>query len=134
METVVSSSTNSVVTNSNTSNNIVFSNSTTEYVSHSLVSPILIETNTTNILITGLVGPAGPTAINEEDTMYSKRIDFINDNEFYRGEAVVGAPESSPVWRIRYITVHNNDISELWAEGTANFDKIWANRQALSYS
>lgn len=75
------------------------------------------------------------TTVSEEDMLYSKRIDFITDTLLYKGEALVGSSESSPIWRIRRITIGNdNDVTEVWAEGTANFDKIWANRAALSYS
>lgn len=114
---------------------IVSANSTnTEYISTTNVNNVLVESINTNVLVTGLVGPPGLPGISEDDTMYSKRIDFISDNELYRGEALVGASEDSAVWRIRRVTIINNDITEVWAGGTANFDKVWTNRLALIYS
>lgn len=77
-------------------------------------------------------GPVGPS---EDDVMYAKRVDFVTDNLLYRGEAPVGAPESSPVWRVRRITFGavDGDVTEQWAGGTADFDKAWADRLSLTY-
>lgn len=70
-----------------------------------------------------------------DEIVYSKRIDFISDNEMYKGEAAVGSLESASVWRIRRVTIANDsDIVETWAGGNANFDKTWANRLSFSYS
>lgn len=109
-----------VVVENNNSNTIVVQNS----------GNIVAEVNTTSVLLTGLIGPPG---VSEEDIMYSKRIDFITDNELYRGEALVGSSETSAVWRIRRILI-NPDVSEQWASGNANFDKVWADRLSLTYT
>lgn len=70
-----------------------------------------------------------------DEIVYSKRVDFINDNDLYKGEAAVGSLESNAVWRIRKITLSSDgDVTETWAAGTSDFDKIWANRLSLSYS
>lgn len=78
---------------------------------------------------------AGINVTSEEDQVYSKRIDFISDSVLYKGEAAVGSSESSSVWRIRKITIAgDNDISETWANGTANTVHIWANRLTYTYN
>lgn len=100
------------------------------YVVVENIGNVVTDTLNTSVILTGLLGPAG---IPEEDNMYSKRVDFISDSELYRGEALVGSSESSSLWRIRKITI-NPDVTELWASGNANFDKIWANRLSLNYS
>ncbi len=98
-------------------------------------STILVETSVPTVVVTGIMGPPGPAGTSEEDMSYSKRVDFVSDSIIYRGEAVVGSSESSPVWRIRYITLGvDGDVSETWASGNANFDKVWADRALLSYS
>jgi hypothetical protein len=75
-----------------------------------------------------------PTTTDEE-MPYSKRIDFITDAELYKAEAVVGASESAPLWRIRKITIAaDNDVSETWASGTALYDKVWTDRLTYTYS
>jgi hypothetical protein len=97
-------------------------------------STVLIERDKASILVTGLVGPPGPNGTSEEDNMYAKRVDFINDLLLYRGEAIVGTAESSPAWRIRQVILSvDGDVSETWASGNANFDKVWADRALLSY-
>ncbi len=73
-------------------------------------------------------------ATNEGETMYSKRVDFISDNLLYRGEAIPGSPTTTPVWRVRKITISvDGDIEELWADGTPEFIKVWDNRLSYTY-
>lgn len=82
-----------------------------------------------------LRGPAGPAGTIEEDTMYSKRVDFITDDLLYRGEALVGSLETAPLWRVRKIVFGlDGDVTETWAAGTANFDKVWADRLTFIYT
>jgi hypothetical protein len=95
---------------------------------------VLVESPNSSVIITGIIGPVGPIGISEDDIMYSKRVDFITDNELYRGEASVGSSESSAVWRIRKIVIGiDGDVSEKWASGNANFDKVWSDRLILTY-
>lgn len=69
-----------------------------------------------------------------DDVIYTKRVDFINDNLLYRGEAVPGTLESAPVWRMRRITIGaDNDVTEEFADGDSNFDNIWDDRLGLTY-
>lgn len=79
-------------------------------------------------------GSSGPPPISEEDAVYAKRTDMVGDTVIYRGEAVVGSAESASVWRIRRITLTDDDMTEEWASGTAAFDKAWTDRAVLGYS
>lgn len=73
--------------------------------------------------------------IGEEDMVYSKRIDFVTDDELYRGEAPVGSSEADSVWRIRKVVIGSDgDVWETWAGGTALFDKTWNLRTSYVYS
>lgn len=69
---------------------------------------------------------------------YAKRTDFVDaSNLIYRGEATVGSAESASVWRIRRLTIDVNsddDVTEEWQDGNANFDNVWDDRAAGSYS
>lgn len=70
----------------------------------------------------------------DEDMAYSKRVDFVTDTLFYRGEAVPGTQPNEPAWRIRRLTVAADcDVIEEWANGNANFDKVWDDRLILTY-
>jgi len=86
------------------------------------------------VVAVGLPGPRGLPGTSEEEAVYAKRVDFVGDTLLYRGEAVVGAAESAPVWRIRRITFTGDDMTEEWASGSAAFDKVWADRLTLGYS
>tara|TARA_R110000782_G_scaffold119292_1_gene209990 strand:+ start:188 stop:451 length:264 start_codon:yes stop_codon:yes gene_type:complete len=71
--------------------------------------------------------------ISERD-LYTKRIDFVVDNEFYKGEASVGSLVTDSVWRINKTTIsEDGDVSEVWAGGSADFNKVWEDRTLLSY-
>lgn len=83
----------------------------------------------------GPPGPAGSPGISEEEQVYSKRVDFISDSLLYKGEAAVGSFESDSVWRIRKIVIFpDGDITETWANGTANTVHSWNNRLTYIYS
>ena len=74
-------------------------------------------------------------ALGEEEMVYSKRTDFVGEDVIYRGEAVVGSSEVSPIWRIRKLVLAaDGDVAETWAGGTALFDKAWSLRATYVYS
>ena len=71
----------------------------------------------------------------EEEQMYAKRVDFVNDTLLYRGEASPGSLESAASWRVRRIQFvgADEDVVEEWADGAATFTQVWDNRASLSY-
>lgn len=74
-------------------------------------------------------------ALPVESAQLTKRIDFISDSEFYKGEAAPGSDASSAVWRIQKVTIAGDgDVTQLWAGGAATFNNIWNNRASLTYS
>ncbi len=71
----------------------------------------------------------------DEEMPYAKRVDFVSENELYKGEAIVGSSETLSVWRIRRITIGvDGDVTEVWANGNANYINMWSNRLTYSYS
>ena len=57
----------------------------------------------------------------------------------YKGEAAAGSATSGGVWRISRITVTtdgggNDDLATEWADGDTDFNNVWDDRLALSYS
>lgn len=140
---VVSTSQESVIAISATTNTIsitevepvVVSTDAGSIITVGTESSVLIERPISTLLVTGIIGPRGPDGISEEDMVYSKRVDFVTDNELYKGEAAVGAPETSPVWRIRKVVIGNDgDVTETWASGNALFDKAWSGRSGFTYT
>ena len=82
----------------------------------------------------GIPGPPGPPGQATGETMpYAKRTDFVGDDVIYKGEAEPGSSESDAVWRISKITFVDEDATEQWAEGNANFDKSWSSRLSYNY-
>lgn len=72
----------------------------------------------------------------EDSSMpYAKRIDFIDNDNFYRAEAVPGALDSAAAWRISKVAIApDGDTTTLWASGNASFDKVWDDHLTLGYS
>lgn len=104
------------------------------------IAPLAVEVQQADIqfkvieVATGIMGPPGPAGIPEEDMQYTKRIDWISDSQLYKGEAQPGTSESAASWRIKRITIGaDDDVTEVYAGGTAEFDKVWANRASLTY-
>lgn len=83
------------------------------------------------VLEVGVQGPSG----GEDEMPLAKRVDFVTDLLIYRGEALPGALDASAVWRIRRLTLGlDDDVTEEWADGSADFNQIWDNRASLTYS
>jgi hypothetical protein len=49
------------------------------------------------------------------------------------GEALPGVAESSSGWRIKMMVVVGDDLAVTWADGNANFDKTWDDRNTYTY-
>lgn len=76
---------------------------------------------------------AGSTVELDPPGPYSKLIDDV-DGVIYIGESVPGTSTTTAAWRIAKVTTVGEDISKLWASGTARFTQVWDDRLALSYS
>jgi hypothetical protein len=114
--------------------NLVVSNETSAIITVQEQSTILVETIAPTVVVHGTMGPPGKDGISEEDMVYAKRIDFLEENTIYRGEAPVGTSEDAAGWRLRLINIaEDGDISEKWASGNASFDKVWVNRVLYTY-
>jgi hypothetical protein len=62
------------------------------------------------------------------------RYDEVTDTIAYVGEAPPGAVESEAVWRVKRLDSSVIEVDLQFADGDKNFDNIWGNRAALSYS
>lgn len=99
---------------------------------NSLVSKI--ETSQIIAVLASAQGPAGPPATSSGDPMASeKRIDFIGDTVIYKGEAVPGTANSASFWQISKTEFIGDDITVSWADGNADFNKVWDQRANYSY-
>jgi hypothetical protein len=77
--------------------------------------------------------PSGP--IPEGDEVLAKRVNFIGEDIIYKGEAPVGTLDAASFWRIRKILIAvDGDVTETWANGNANYDKVWNDHASYTYS
>jgi hypothetical protein len=97
------------------------------------VYTVVVEKETSNTVTLG--GARGIPGVSEEEIMYAKRVDFTSDTVLYKGEAAVGALTSSALWRVRKLILGTDgDVSETWASGDAEFNKVWDDRLSLTYT
>lgn len=86
----------------------------------------------------GRVGVQGEQGLpgGEDDVAQATRTDFTtNDTIIYKGEAVPGTPDATALWRVRRLTIaEDNDVVEEWADGTADYIKVWDDRYTYTYS
>lgn len=95
---------------------------------------VVVEVNTPTTIVAGQAGPAGPIGLSEDSMAYARETDFATESLIYKGEAEPGSLFNQAVWRIRKLVIsEDGDVSEKWADGNSNFDKVWDNRASLTY-
>ena len=62
------------------------------------------------------------------------RIDDVGGGVSYVGRAKPGTATSDPKWQIRRVTITAPDSVVEWADGNNDYDNVWDDRLALSYS
>lgn len=75
----------------------------------------------------------GVSSVTTIDTTYAVRLDQVDADTLYIGEAAIGSSEANPVWRIRKFITAGTVSSIYWADGNLAFDNIWDNRTSLTY-
>jgi len=85
-----------------------------------------------------VLGGSGTTVTNDVsvvDKQYAKRIakDSGDSNLEYIGNAEPGTSDSSASWQIKRVDTTSGTII-LFADGDADFDNVWDDREGLSYS
>jgi hypothetical protein len=132
IQAVVSGSTNDTVTIEREQSTLV--QQTNEVaITNEQVYNVVVEVNNSSTIVVGQPGPQGPVGLSEDSMAYARQTDFVGEDVIYKGEAEAGSLTSSPLWRIRKITIVNDDISETWANGNTDFDKVWDDRYTLNY-
>lgn len=110
----------------------------------SVTSEVLVEAGVSEVLETPpeiitlvelVAGPQGAPGVSEGDMKYSKKVDFITDDLFYKGEAAPGSSLADPAWRVSRTAIGpDGDVTEEWANGSAAFAHVWADRLTYTYS
>jgi hypothetical protein len=93
--------------------------------------------NVVEIAAVGMQGrpgiPGPPGASGDDEVMYDTEVDESVPGVTYVGQAVPGTAKSGSVWRIKKITEAVGGMSVDWADGTAEFDKVWNSRASYTY-
>lgn len=76
----------------------------------------------------------GVSSVDSFDTTYAIRVDDASSTVTYVGEASIRSPEAAPVWRIKKLETVGSVLSITYADGNQNFDNVWTNRAALTYT
>ena len=67
------------------------------------------------------------------EVQYDKLIDV--DGDFtYVGEAIPGSDRGTASWRIKRVYEIGDDIEVIWADNTADFNKVWDDRATYEYN
>ena len=77
---------------------------------------------------------AGNVVVKQSVYEYTTKVDEVDANTTYIGEATPGTATSEAKWRIKKISVSGTVTSISWAGGSRSFDQIWDNRLSLSYN
>lgn len=102
---------------------------------NSAPSEAQVQTCTVNGLKVGADVQVQGGDVTTDKKQLAKRIDFITDSLFYKGEALPGTATSLGTWRISKVTIAGDgDVTVLWANGSSQFANIWDNRLSLTYS
>ena len=64
---------------------------------------------------------------------YAMRLDEASATVTYVGKAAISSSTASAVWQIKKLD-STSGLIITWADGDANFNNVWDNRGALSYS
>ena len=62
------------------------------------------------------------------------KVDDAGGGVTYVGRAKCGAATSDAIWSIKRLTIVGADSDVEWADGNNDFDNVWDDRAALTYS
>ncbi|TFH43220.1 MAG: hypothetical protein E4H01_12370 [Lysobacterales bacterium] len=86
--------------------------------------------------ITTEAGEVHRLRVANEASALAYRFDEISATLAYLGHAQIATATSAASWRIQKFVFGNGtgDVTVTWADGNADFDNVWDDRAALSYS
>lgn len=69
------------------------------------------------------------------EKQYDRLVDTDEVNGYtYVGEADPGSNRANPIWRIKRVYEVGDDLEIIWADNSADFDKIWDDRATYEYN
>lgn len=86
-----------------------------------------------DLIVDDGAGGSRQLSVDDFKSVSALRLDEASATITYVGEAAPASSEAAAVWRIKRIN-EASGVSITWADGNTNFDNVWANRAALTYS
>ena len=69
------------------------------------------------------------------EKQYDRLVDTDEVNGYtYVGEADPGSNRANPIWRIKRVYEIGDDLEIIWADNSADFDKVWDDRTTYEYN
>lgn len=69
----------------------------------------------------------------KDDEPMATKIDDFSDTVTYIGCAKPGSKDNAAVWQIQRTTTQKWGVEVEWADGDANYDNVWDDREHLEY-
>lgn len=118
-----------ILTITNVTDNIVIYNFATDTTGGSVLTNVLtLEYDTTSM------SDGDDLQIYYDMGSLVKRVDEASATVTYVGQAQDASSVGDPLWQIQRITSSGGTTEIEWADGNNNFDNVWDNRAALTYS
>jgi hypothetical protein len=123
---------------------LTYSQSVSGWQSSNILNTIQTQVDDINTIVTEMTTLSGGVTPSQVENIIDDHIlkalekqikaHSSDSNITYVGEAEPGSVTSAPVWRIKEIVETGDDISIQWADGNGDFDKIFDNRESLTYT
>jgi hypothetical protein len=105
---------------------------------------LIDDTTPVDVAVTGTVPVSGPLTdtqlratavpVADQPALVVELIDQASGTITYFGQAAPGTATSAASWRIQRMSVSGTVTTFQYADGNLNFDNVWDNRAALTYS
>jgi hypothetical protein len=105
---------------------------------------LIDDTTPVGVAVTGTVPVSGPLTnaqlratavpVADQPALVVELIDQASGTITYFGQAAPGTATSAASWRIQRMSVSGTVTTFQYANGNLNFDNVWDNRAALTYS
>jgi len=98
---------------------------------------VSVDTSTPlDVAVTGTVpvSVASTLDVEQQPSLVVEKIDQASATVTYIGQAAPGTATSAASWRIQRMSVSGTVTTLEYADGDLNFNNVWDNRAALTYS
>ena len=97
---------------------------------------VIDDSTPVDVAVTGTVpvSVASTLDVEQQPSLVVEKIDQASATVTYIGQAAPGTATSAASWRIQRMSVSGTVTTLEYADGDLNFNNVWDNRAALTYS